>query len=94
MPTMVYEIFELLGAAVRLIGLLVFGLGAGWLVLEAFRKDIWQLQIAAVLGFFGLAVGLTCFTPAGGLGAYTLGAGAALLLWGMQKKRRKDEAED
>jgi hypothetical protein len=51
MPDLLIQILNLLGAVLRLIGLLIFGLGMGWFALEAFRKENWQLQIAVFLGF-------------------------------------------
>ncbi|NOY97986.1 MAG: hypothetical protein GXP40_02120 [Chloroflexi bacterium] len=91
MPPIVYDIFELLGVLVRLVGMLVFGLGVGWFTLEAFRKEAWQLQIAVFLGFVGLAIAMTRFATAGALGMFGIGAGAALLLWGRSKKEEKEE---
>jgi len=95
MPPIVYEILELLGALIRLLGMLVFGLGAGWLALEFFRKgqQTWQLQIAIFLGFAGLAIALTYFTSPGALGAFTLGAGAAMLVWGLRKPKKEEEED-
>ncbi|MBA4380802.1 MAG: hypothetical protein C0393_09065 [Anaerolinea sp.] len=95
MPTIVYDILDLFGALFRLLGMLVFGLGAGWFALEMFRKgqQAWQLQIALFLGFAGLAVAAMYFLAPGGLGAFAIGAGAAMLVWGM-KKPKKEEEED
>ncbi len=95
MPTIVYEILDLFGSLFRLLGMLVFGLGAGWFALEMFRKgqQAWQLQIALFLGFAGLAVAAMYFLAPGGLGAFAIGAGIAMLVWGM-KKPKKEEEED
>lgn len=96
MPTIVYEILDLFGSLFRLLGMLVFGLGAGWLVLEMFHKgqQAWQLQIALFLGFAGLAVAAMYFLTPGGLGALAIGAGAAMLLWGMKKPKKEEKEED
>ncbi|RME88451.1 MAG: hypothetical protein D6770_06950 [Anaerolineae bacterium] len=93
MPGVAYDIIELLGALFRLIGLLVFGLGMGWFSLEAYRKSDWRLQIAVFLGFVGLSIGLSHFLEGapGGFGAYTLGVGAALLLWGRSEQEKEEE---
>jgi hypothetical protein len=93
MPPIVYDIFELLGVIVRFVGLVVFGLGIGWFTLEAFKKGAWQLRIAVFLGFIGLAIALSTFVTGGALGGYALGAGIALLVWGMPKKEEKEEKE-
>ncbi|MDI6770533.1 MAG: hypothetical protein QMD04_12785 [Anaerolineales bacterium] len=96
MPTIVYEILDLFSALFRLLGMLVFGLGAGWFVLEMFRKgqQAWQLQIALFLGFAGLAVAAMYFLAPGGLGAFAIGAGAAMLVWGMKKPKKEEKEED
>jgi len=93
MPQIVYEILDLLGALIRLLGMAVFGLGAGWFVLEVFRKgqQAWQLQLALFLGFCGLAIALAYFTTAGALGGFGIGVGAAMFVWGMQKPKKKEE---
>ncbi len=93
MPPIVNEIFVLLSTLLRMLGLLVFGLGAGWFALEVFHKgqQTWQLQIAVFLGFFGLAVAAMRFLTPAALGAFCIGAGLAIFLWGMPKKQKKEE---
>ncbi len=88
-------IFIILGILVRFIGLIVFGLAVGWFSLDAYRKGSWQLQIAAILGFFGLTAIFVRFATAGALGAFALGSGAAVLFWGLQKQKgEKGEEEE
>jgi membrane-bound ClpP family serine protease len=96
MPPIVYDILDLLGALIRLIGMAVFGLGAGWLLLEIFRKgqQAWQLQLALFLGFCGLAIALAYFTTAGALGAFGIGVGVAMFVWGMPKPKGEEKEED
>jgi hypothetical protein len=91
MPPIVSEIFSFLGFLLRALGFLLFGFGAGRFMLDAYPKATWQVQIALVLGFFGLLIGLTDFSSAGSAGAFALGAGAAFLMSGMPKK--KDDTE-
>jgi uncharacterized membrane protein len=91
MPPIVSEIFSFLGFLLRALGFLLFGFGAGRFMLDAYPKATWQVQAALVLGFFGLLIGLTDFSSAGSAGAFALGAGAALLMAGMPKK--KDDTE-
>ncbi|MFH2103583.1 MAG: hypothetical protein ABIJ39_09560 [Chloroflexota bacterium] len=95
MPSVVYEILELLASLLRLFGMIVFGLGVGWFALEFLRKgqQAWQLQIAIFLGFIGLGIALAYFITPGALGGFALGAGFALLFWGLPKKK-KDEDKD
>jgi len=92
-PRILFDILFLLGWLIRILGLLVFGVGFGWFVVEVFRKgqQNWQLQIATFLGFVGLTIAMSYFlgdAPAS-LGAFGIGAGAALLFWGIPKKSAK-----
>ena len=70
MPMIVTDIFSLLGFLLRAVGFGLVGFGIGKFVLDAYRKADWQLQIALVLGFFGLLVGLTDFASPGSAGAF------------------------
>ncbi|HSR48048.1 MAG TPA: hypothetical protein VLL77_08675 [Anaerolineales bacterium] len=82
------EVLAVLGYFVRLIGALVFGVGAGWLVLEAFRREpySWQLAIAALLGLLLTFVLVGHWVPGGAtMGAFGIGAGTAVILWGIAK---------
>ena len=80
-----------LGFFLRALGFLVFGFAIGRFVLEAYQKANWQLQIALVLGFFGLLIGLTDFASPGSSGAYALGAGVALIMASMDKTKSGEE---
>ena len=93
MSNALYDILDMAGAFLRLIGLLVFGLGLGWFALDAYRKENWQLQVAVFLGFVFAAGGLAKFLSPGALGMFTLGAGSAMLTWGMSKGKKKDDEE-
>ncbi|MBI3159083.1 MAG: hypothetical protein HYZ26_05740 [Chloroflexi bacterium] len=90
-----WQILTVLAILPRFIGLLVFGLGAGWLALHIFSHHEHSWQVAAVLlvCFFGLAGAMLNFMPPGALGAYTLGAGAALLYWGLRKPDDEDASK-
>lgn len=82
------EVLAVLGYFVRLIGALVFGVAAGWLVLEAFRREpySWQLAIAALLGLLLTFVLVGHWVPGGAtMGAFGIGAGTAVILWGIAK---------
>jgi len=87
MPILVTDIFSLLGFLLRAAGFGLFGFGIGKFVLDAYAKAAWQLQIALVLGFFGLLIGLADFTSPGSVGAFALGAGIAFLM-----KKKAEEA--
>ncbi len=86
-PT-VQMIIDILAILFRFIGILAFGFGAGWLVFQAYQKGAWQVQIAALLGLLGTIVGLADFLTgaAGALGAFGLGAGGAIILFGLPRR--------
>ena len=85
-------ILVLLSQFFRFVGMAVLGLGFGWLVLDLLKKmQVWQGQIAIFLGLAGLIIAMTIFTGWGALGAFAIGVGVALLMWGMPKKQKKDE---
>ncbi|MEW5830117.1 MAG: hypothetical protein AB1846_14575 [Chloroflexota bacterium] len=94
MPQIVFDILEIAGSLIRFVGLLAFGLGIGWFTLHTFKEANWQLKIAVYLGFVGLGIAFARFLPGGALGAFAIGAGGALLMWGMQKEKKPAEAEE
>ncbi|MBN1303640.1 MAG: hypothetical protein JXA13_04330 [Anaerolineales bacterium] len=90
-PVIVYDILDILAVLIRFAGLILFGLGIGWFAMNTSRKNIWQLQVAVFLGFLGLAAVLAKFLTAGAFGAYVIGAGVAIFLWGKQKVTPEEE---
>ncbi|MFN3742446.1 MAG: hypothetical protein ACK4VW_07225 [Anaerolineales bacterium] len=86
-------IFDILGMLVRFAGLIIFGLAAGWMSLDAYRKESWQVQIAALLGLFALMGIFVRFATAGALGAFALGAGLGVLFWGLRKEEKEPEKD-
>jgi hypothetical protein len=91
MPSIVYEIFDLLASLLRLLGLAVFGVGFGWLALDLLKKTtLWQVQIAVFLGLAGLLIAMAVYTAWGALGAFAAGVGVAILIWGLPKKPKEE----
>jgi hypothetical protein len=86
MPPVVNDIFAFLGFLLRALGFLAFGFGAGRFVLDNFKMSAWQVQIALVLGLFGVLIAVTTFATPGSAGAFALGAGAAYLMSSMPRK--------
>ena len=86
MDDIIYEVLDLLGYPLRALGSLVFGLGVGWLVLKII-KDVeksWPLALASLLGLLGAFVVIAGWGPSSTtLGAFGLGAGAGILIWGV-----------
>jgi Na+-driven multidrug efflux pump len=89
-----YDILELLGSFLRVFGSLVFGVGIGWLVLKIVKDagKSWQLVTATMLGLLGTFLVLAGWAPQGSpatTGAFSLGVGAAILIWGLAIKPKK-----
>ena len=87
-----YEILDLLGALLRALGSLVFGVGIGWLVLKIVKEagKTWQLVAATLLGLLGTFLVLAGWGPSSTtVGAFGLGVGAAILIWGLAIKPKK-----
>jgi hypothetical protein len=85
-------ILILLSQFFRFVGMAVLGLGIGWLALDLLKKIlVWQGQIVIFLGLAGLIIAMVVFTGWGALGAFALGVGVSILMWGMPKKPKKEE---
>lgn len=91
MPVILTDLLGLLGFIIRFVGFLVFGYAIGRFVWDNFKTSVWQVQVALVLGFFGVAIGFTDFASAGSAGAFALGGGAAFLMASMPKKDKEAE---
>ena len=71
-------------------GFLLIGYGLARFLLDSYQKATWQVQIALVLGFFGVLIGLTDFASAGSAGAFALGAGFSFFRAFMPVKEKDD----
>ena len=91
MPPIISEIFAFLGFLLSALGLLVFGFASGRFMLDTFHKANWQVQVALVLGFFGLLVGLANYASPGSAGSFALGAAVAFFMSGTGKKNEEEE---
>ncbi|MBC8503431.1 MAG: hypothetical protein ISR58_05480 [Anaerolineales bacterium] len=91
-----FDVIAFFGWVVRFVGLLVFGIAAGWFTLYAFNNDEgrWQMQIAVFLGIFLFTALLAYYSSAGGLGGFALGLGGGLLYWGMRGGKLPEEDPD
>ncbi len=88
------RILTLFSQLFRFLGLAVLGLGIGWLAVDLLKKmEAWQGQVAIFLGLAGLIIAMTVFSGWGALGAFAIGVGVAVLLWGMPKKEKKEESK-
>jgi len=86
MPVILTDVLSLLGFIIRFFGFLVFGYAIGRFVWDNYKTGEWQVKIALILGFFGMAIAFTDFASAGSAGAFALGSGAAFMMASMPKK--------
>jgi hypothetical protein len=92
MPPIVGQILILFSQGFRVLGMLVLGLGIAWLTLDMLKKvQVWQGQIVLFLGLAGLIIAMAVFTGIGALGAFAIGLGVGILMWGMPKKQKKED---
>lgn len=90
------DFLGLIGFLLRILGALVFGLGAGWLAVRMTQAERTphQLSIAVFLGLVGGFALVGHWVQGGGtLGAFGIGVGGALLFWGMMASRTDGEAK-
>lgn len=88
------EILGILGGLIRILGFLLIGYGIARFTLESYQKAVWQVQVALVLGFFGVLIGLTNYASAGSAGAFALGAGFSFFRSFMPVKEKAEEKEE
>lgn len=85
------EVLSVVGFVIRALGFAVLGYAIGRFTMDAYKKAVWQLQIALAVGFFGLLVGLTNYSSPASMGTFALGSGAALLMSFAAKKEEASE---
>jgi hypothetical protein len=84
------DILSILGYLLRALTFIALGFGLGKFFLESYKKAVWQVQAALIIGFFGMVVGLTAYSSAGSMGGFALGAGVAFLMEYVKIKDDKD----
>ena len=86
-----YQTIEILGLFVQILGLILFGVTAGWFTLHVINQPdkSWQLQ-SIVYSVFLVFIGLMVrYLSPGGLGALLVGLSGAMIYWGLIKNRVK-----
>jgi hypothetical protein len=83
--------YVLIGVA-KFFGMLVFGLGLGWMMIDAYLKNekAWQVQATFLVGLFALLIVLALHVHVA-LAGFGLGFGVAVFLWGLPKKPKKED---
>ena len=87
------NVLSVVGYVIRALGFIVLGFGVGRFTMDSYKKAVWQVQAALAVGFFALLVGLTNYASPGSMGAFALGAGAALVMSFMPKKEDKEDSK-
>ncbi len=78
-------------AFIRLLGVAALGVGIGYLAVDLLRKaQGWPMQAVAFLGLAGLVIAMVVFLAPGALGAFGIGLGVAIFIWGMPKKKKEE----
>jgi hypothetical protein len=84
-------VYTLVGLS-KFFGMLVFGVGLGWLMLDAYKNNDkpWQIQVTFLAGFFALLIALAFYVHAA-LAGFGLGFGLAIFMWGLPKKPKTED---
>jgi hypothetical protein len=92
MGVVLLGIANFLGELLGVVGMLVFGAGAAWLLVSALRQGEKPWQFHAVLYgvFFALAAVIVWRASPGDLGAFALGAGGGVLYWSFMKPKQAE----
>ena len=89
----VYEVIEIIGMFVQVLGLILFGVAAGWFTLHVISQPEknWQLQSIVYSVFLIFVALMTKHLTPGALGAFLVGTAGAMIYWGLIKNREKPE---
>jgi NhaP-type Na+/H+ or K+/H+ antiporter len=91
-PQVLYEIITLIAELIRLIGMALVGVGIGYLAVDVLHKaEGWPMKAVGFLGLAGLVIAMAAFLTSGALGAFGIGLGVAVFVWGMPKKKKEEQ---
>jgi MFS family permease len=93
MSPVFYEVISLIGILFQVIGMILFGVAAGWFTLHLINQPEknWQM-VSIVFSVFLVFIALMVrHLTRGAEGAFLIGAAGALIFWGIIKKREKTE---
>jgi xanthine/uracil permease len=88
-----YEVLEIVGIFIQVLGLVLFGVAAGWFTLHVISQaeKNWQLQSIVYSVFLVFIALLVNYLSRGAEGAFLVGTAGALIYWGLIKNREKPE---
>jgi xanthine/uracil permease len=86
-----YDVVDIVGLLVQVLGLVLFGIAAGWFTLQVFNQPEknWQLQGIVYSVFLVFVALMARYLNPGALGAFLVGAAGAMIYWGLIKNREK-----
>jgi xanthine/uracil permease len=88
-----YDVIDVVGLFVQVLGLVLFGVAAGWFTLKVIDQPDknWQLQSIVYSVFLIFVSLLARYVTPGAFGAFLVGAAGALIYWGLIKNREKPD---
>jgi Kef-type K+ transport system membrane component KefB len=86
-----YTVAEIIGIIVQIFGLVLFGVTTGWFTLYVINQPEknWQLQSIVYSVFLVFVALMNRYLAPGAFGAFLVGAGGAMIYWGLLKNREK-----
>jgi xanthine/uracil permease len=86
-----YDVLEIIGIFLQVLGLILFGVAAGWFTLHVISQPEknWQLQSIVYSVFLVFVSLMAKYLSRGALGAFLIGTAGALIYWGLIKNREK-----
>ena len=88
-----YEVLEIIGIFIQVLGLVLFGVATGWFTLHVIGQPEknWQLQSIVYSVFLVFVALMVKHLTRGAIGAFLVGAAGAMIYWGLIKNREKPE---
>ena len=84
-----YDVLEIIGMFMQVLGLILFGVTAGWFTLHVISQPEknWQLQSIVYSVFLVFVSLMAKYLTPGALGAFLIGTAGAMIYWGLIKNR-------
>jgi len=88
-----YDVIGIVGLFVQILGLILFGITAGWFTLYVINQPdkTWRLQGIVYSVFLVFVALLSRYLTAGAFGAFLTGTACAMFYWGLFKNRVKTD---
>ncbi|NQS91841.1 MAG: hypothetical protein HQ574_05470 [Chloroflexi bacterium] len=88
-----YDVVGVIGFFVQILGLVLFGVAAGWFTLNVINQadKTWQLQSIVYSVFLVFVALMVKYLTPGAFGALLTGLSGAMIYWGLIKNRVKPE---